>query len=98
MRTLIEVEFDTATANQLINDGTMGKVLENVTNTLKPEVAYFLPRDGRRCALFVADLPDESTIVPFLEPFWLEGGAHVTMTPCMSAQDVIAGLGKLGKS
>ncbi|WP_405020206.1 hypothetical protein OHV05_28375 [Kitasatospora sp. NBC_00070] len=97
MRTLIQVEFDTATANRLITDGTMPKALEGVMATLKPEAAYFAPTAGRRCAYLFADLPAESSLVPYLEPLW-ELNAEVTITPCMNADDLAQGLRTLNGS
>jgi hypothetical protein len=96
MRTLIQAELDTDTANHLITDGTLGKVIENVMSLLKPEAAYFLPMNGHRCAMFVVDLPDEATMVPFAESLFIETKAKITMTPCMNAQDVASGMTKLG--
>jgi hypothetical protein len=91
MRTLIQVEFDTETANRLIGDGTMPKALQGIMATLKPEAAYFAPTAGRRCAYLFADLPNEYSLVPLLEPLW-ELNAEVTITPCMNADDVSKGL------
>ncbi len=98
MRTLIEIELDTATANQAITDGTLESNMGKMLDMLKPEAAYFFPRMGRRCALLVVDLPDEAAIVPTLEPAWLNLNADITMTPCMTADDLRTGLGRLAAS
>ncbi|MDH6575203.1 hypothetical protein [Kitasatospora sp. MAP5-34] len=97
MRTLIEIELDTATANQAITDGTLETSMGKMLEALKPEAAYFFPRMGRRCALLVVDLPDEAAIVPTAEPAWLALNADVTMTPCMNADELRAGLARLGR-
>ncbi|MER5866386.1 hypothetical protein [Kitasatospora sp. NPDC002040] len=94
MRTLIQVEFDTATANRQIADGSMPKALMQFMGAVKPEAAYFAPTNGHRCAYLFADLAEESSLVTLLEPFW-EMNAHVTVTPCMNADDLAKGLGAL---
>ncbi|GAA2148683.1 hypothetical protein GCM10009760_41040 [Kitasatospora kazusensis] len=98
MRTLIEIEMDTATANQAIADGTIEASMDKMMEMLKPEAAYFFARMGRRAALLVVDLPDEAAIVPTLEPAWLNLNADVTMTPCMNADELRTGLSRLNGS
>ncbi|HZP50009.1 hypothetical protein [Actinocrinis sp.] len=96
MRTMLTVELDTEVANKQIGDGSMGKAVEEVLSTLKPEAAYFYPHNGHRAMLLVVDLPDEASIVSTCEPFWLQLGAHVELVPCMSADDLRSGLSHLG--
>ncbi|MFD0257556.1 hypothetical protein ACFXKJ_34790 [Kitasatospora indigofera] len=98
MRTLLEVELDTETANRLITDGTLPKVMGGLMETLKPEAAYFYARDGRRCATFVVDLADEAGIPSLCEPFWLQLSARVKVHPCMNAEELSTGLGRLGRA
>ncbi|KQV04663.1 MULTISPECIES: hypothetical protein [unclassified Kitasatospora] len=97
MRTLIQVEFDTETANRLIADGTMPKALQGIMASLKPEAAYFAPTAGRRCAYLFVDLPNEYSLVPMLEPLW-ELNAEISITPCMNADDLAKGLGIISGS
>jgi hypothetical protein len=96
MRTMLIVELDTEAANKVISEGTLAKTMEEVLSALKPEAAYFYPHNGHRAMTLVVDTPDEASIVPMLEPFWLQLNAKVEAFGCMNADDLRAGLGRLG--
>ena len=96
MRTMLIVELDTEAANKAISGGTLTKTMEEVLGVLKPEAAYFHPHNGHRAMTLVVDTPDEASIVPMLEPFWLQLNAKVEAFSCMNADDLRAGLGRLG--
>ncbi|HEU5427242.1 MAG TPA: hypothetical protein VFU74_10225 [Actinocrinis sp.] len=95
MRAMLVVEMDTEAGNKLISDGTMGKSMEELLGTLKPEAAYFYPHNGHRAMTLIVDAPDEASIVTMCEPFWAQMNAHVEFIPCMSAADLRSGLGRL---
>ena len=95
MRTMFVVELDTEAGNKQISDGTIAKTMEEVMGALKPEAAYFYAHDGRRTMTLVADVPDEASIVTTCEPLWLSLNASVETVPCMNADDLRAGLGRL---
>lgn len=96
MRTIIQVELDTPTANKLIADGDMAKRLDGLIADLRPEAAYFYARHGRRACTLVVDAPDEASLVRLCEPFWIELNASVETFTCMNADDVHTGLARLG--
>ncbi|MFD4655401.1 hypothetical protein ACFWP2_07160 [Kitasatospora sp. NPDC058444] len=95
MRALLEVELDTATSNKLITDGTIAEGIQQTLAQLKPEAAYFLSRNGRRAMVFVVDIADEASIPSLAEPFWLQLNATVDIHPCMNADELLEGLGRL---
>lgn len=95
MRTLIQVELDTDTANKMITGGEFSEGFDKMMEMLKPEAAYFHPRGGRRGMTLVVDLPNEASIVTTLEPFWTQLGADVDMCPCMNVDELRAGVGRL---
>lgn len=97
MRTLMQVEIDRDTANELIDEGMMSDVLNRILGNLKPEAAYFHPRNGRRCMTLVVDIPDEASIVPICEPFFMELNASIEFYPCMNADDLQTGFSRLTK-
>jgi hypothetical protein len=96
MRTMMIVELDTETTNKQIAEGTMEKAMEEVFNAIKPEAAYFYAHNGHRAMTMVVDAPDEASLVTLCEPFWLQMNAHVETFMCMNADDLRAGLGRLG--
>jgi hypothetical protein len=95
MRLMVTAELDTATGNPLIESGKISEVVGGILESLKPESAYFLAKDGRRCMILVVDVPDSSHIATVVEPFWLELNARVDVVPCMNAEDLQAGLARL---
>ncbi|MFJ8621676.1 DUF3303 family protein [Kitasatospora sp. NPDC093550] len=95
MRALLEIELDTAAANKLIGDGTMAEGLQQLLAQLKPEAAYFLPRNGRRGMVMVVDLQDEATLPSVVEPFWAQLNATVDIHPCMNTDELLEGLRRL---
>jgi hypothetical protein len=95
MRTLLQVELDTELSNKLISNGTIEQTVKELLGTLKPEAAYFHTLNGRRGMTLVVDLADESSIVTACEPFWLSLHATVQACPCMNAEELQAGIGRL---
>lgn len=95
MRTMLMVELDTEASNRTVADHTMGKTLEDVLGMLKPEAAYFYPYHGHRAMTLVVDAPDEASLVAMVEPLWHQN-AKIEAIPCMNAEDLRAGLGRLG--
>ncbi|MFC4500841.1 MULTISPECIES: hypothetical protein [Streptomyces] len=97
MRMMLKASMDTEKANELIRNGTLGKVIEESMAQIKPEAAYFTADGGRRTAFIFFDLEDSSDLPVISEPFFLELGAELTYTPAMNREDVQKGLARLGK-
>lgn len=54
--------------------------------------------DGYPCRTpitLVVEAADNASMVPLLQPFWLELGARVHAVPCMTADDLAEGMGRL---
>jgi hypothetical protein len=58
---------------------------------------YFTTFEGRRTALVVFDMADNSEMMPFAEPFFLEMNADVEWAPVMNSDDLQKGLSQLGR-
>ncbi|MFE0463078.1 hypothetical protein ACFW1A_27870 [Kitasatospora sp. NPDC058965] len=95
MRTLLQIELDTEATNKLFGTGAAQQTMSELVGSLKPEAAYFYPMNGHRAMTLVVDLPDESAIVTACEPFWLNLHARVTAVPCMTAEELAGGIGRL---
>nr|BFD94576.1 hypothetical protein KitaXyl93_59360 [Kitasatospora sp. Xyl93] len=96
MRALLEIELDTPTGNQAINDGSMAEGIKQSLAQLQPEAAYFLARNGHRTMIVVVDVQDEASLPSIVEPFWLQANAKVDLHICMNADELLEGLGRLG--
>lgn len=96
MRIMLHVAMDTAITNDKVKSGAIAATLEGVLEKLKPEAAYFHPSEGRRGMTLVIDAPDGASLAGLVEPFWLETGASVSAEPVMNAEELRAGLARLG--
>jgi hypothetical protein len=93
---MLKAVVDTEAGNESLRNGTMAKLIEQTTQQLHPEAAYFLASDdGRRSCVMVFDLEDPSRIPAVSEPFFQGGAERVTLTPCMNLEDLQRGLGQL---
>jgi hypothetical protein len=97
MRVLLKASMDTEKANEYIRNGTMGKLLQESLEQMRPEAAYFTSDHGKRTAFLVFDMQDSSQMPVIAEPFFLQLGAEVTFMPVMNVDDVQRGLSQLGR-
>ncbi len=94
MRTMLTVRMPVEAANAAVEDGRLGKVIAATMERLKPEAAYFTAVGGDRGGYIVFDLKHPSDIPSICEPFFVELGAKIELTPVMTPEDVQAGLAK----
>lgn len=95
MRVMLRARLDTQISNEAIRNGTLPKLMQAVTEQLKPEAAYFGPSDGGRAATFVFDMQESSEMPGIAEPFFMELGAEIEIYPVMNAEDLGKGLASL---
>ena len=98
MRMMLTVSFPHEPFNSLVRAGTAGKILQDILAGLKPEAAYFVEDDGKRCAVLFVEVADQSRIPSFAEPFFLKFNADCRFRIAMNADDLgKAGLDALGQ-
>ncbi len=98
MRMLIDVKFPIEPFNTLIRNGTAGQKIQQILEDLKPEVAYFSERNGKRGGIFIVDITDPSQVPAIAEPFFLTFDATVEFHVAISPEDLgAADLDALGK-
>jgi hypothetical protein len=98
MRMLVEFECPLEPFNSMVKNGTAGDATRKILGELKPESVYFTARNGKRGGVMVVDLADASRIPTLAEPFFQTFNATVTITPCMTPEDLgRAGLDELGR-
>ena len=98
MRTLLKVSLDVVASNKAINDGSLPKIIESLTQRLKPESSYFYTIHGKRGCMMVFDMKDPSEIPLIAEPLFLQLNAEVEFHPVMNADDLQKGLAAWMKS
>ncbi len=92
MRMLLKVQVPVGKGNQALKDGTLQQTFESTLERLKPEAAYFTLMDGKRTALIVFDLAEQSQLPSIGEPLFTNLEAGIDLTPVMTAEDLQKGL------
>ena len=92
MRFLIHAKIPTEDGNKMVQDPNFLKKLEEYTNKVKAEAAYFFEAGGNRVAAFIVDIQSADQI-PFVTELLFSGmGAHVELHPVMSLDDLKKGM------
>jgi hypothetical protein len=81
--------------NTMVDDGSMGTVIEAVMAKAEPEAAYFMPLEGRRAGLLFFDMEEPADIAGIAEILFREADAAVEFTPVMNADDLKKALSSL---
>ena len=98
MRIIMLIEFPIEPFNTLTRNGTAGKKIKKILDTIKPESTYFTERDGKRGAILVVNMENASDIPSLAEPWFLGFSATVELRIAMVPEDLEkANLGALGK-
>lgn len=92
MRVMLRAHLDTQVSNEALKDGTLPKIMQSLTERLRPEAAYFGPGEGVRTCTFVFDMEDSSTLPTIAEPLFERLGARVEIQPVMNSDDLQKGL------
>ena len=91
MRFLIHAKIPTEDGNKMVQDPNFLKKLEEYTNKVKAEAAYFFEAGGNRVA-FIVDIQSTDQIPVLIEPLFSGMGAHVQLHPVMSLDDLKKGI------
>jgi hypothetical protein len=92
MRVLMKITIPIEGGNKAVRDGSIGKVIGDTIERVRPEAAYFGLEGGQRTAFFVFDLKDASQLPAIVEPCFHGLNAGVEITPVMNPQDLKTGL------
>ncbi len=92
MRVMLDVSIPVEAGNEAFRDGRLQKTLLGVADQLHVEASYFYPARGRRHAIMVFDLRDQTLIPMVTERFFQDLRAEVRLTPVMNLEDLRKGL------
>lgn len=93
---MAKITMPVEAGNRAVQDGTIGKVVQQTAERWKPEAMYFTTFDGRRTMFCVFDMPASSDLPPFAEPFFTQLHAEVIVSPAMNGDDLQTGLALIG--
>ncbi|MCM2417563.1 MULTISPECIES: hypothetical protein [unclassified Streptomyces] len=92
MRVMLRAHLDTQAGNAAFKSGRLGQVMQQLSELLKPEAAYFGPSEGDRSCTFVFNMTDSSLLPSIAEPLFAELGARIEIQPVMNGEDLQKGL------
>jgi hypothetical protein len=95
MRTMLRWTVPVEHGNAMIEDGSMGTVIEAVMAKTKPEAAYFLAEGGKRSGILFFDLKEPADIPRIAEILFRKANAAVEFVPVMNPDDLKKALGSL---
>lgn len=97
MKMVMITEFPPEPFNSHVRDGSIGKIIGEIVETLGLKNLHFVEWDGCRAAMAMCDIADSSGIPGYAEPFFLKFNAQVRFRIAMSPEDLgKAGLEALG--
>lgn len=95
MRMMLRWTVPVEKGNTMVNDGSMGTLVESLMKQLQPEAAYFLAEGGERSGMVFFDMKDSSDIPRIAEVLFQGADAAVEFVPVMNADDLKRALSSL---
>ncbi|MGH9672980.1 MAG: hypothetical protein ACRD44_07345 [Bryobacteraceae bacterium] len=87
MRFLLKISFPVEAGNAAAKkDGF--KAIQKILADQKPEAAYFIADNGKRTAILVLNMTNESELPAIAEPWFLALNASIEATPAMIPEDL----------
>jgi hypothetical protein len=98
MKILMQTKIPHCKFNEAVKDGSIEQKMKKILEATKPEAVYFTEYDGRRGAILIINVDDQSEIPSLAEPWFLMFDADVQFHIAMTVEDLgRAGLSELGK-
>lgn len=98
MRMLMNIKFPNKEFNDLVKNGSAGKVINRILEECRAEAVYFTEQEGHRSALLIVEVSEPSRVPALAEPWFLHFNASVEFKIVMSNDDLKrSGLEDLGR-
>ena len=95
MRMLLRIHIDATDGSAALKSGALQKAIGAFTEKFKPEAVYFSLEGGARTGFFVFDMKN-SNQCPEIAEAYFDAGCDIHLSPCMTPEDLRAGLGAAG--
>lgn len=95
MRMMLRWTVPVDKGNEMVDDGSMGRVIETLMERLEPEAAYFMPDGGERAGVMFFDMKEPADIARIAEELFQGAEAAVEFAPVMNSDDLKKALGSL---
>lgn len=98
MRFIMKISIPNEPFNTYVKNGTVGQLIQQILDEIKPEATYFTAMHGSRAGILIVNMENTSQIPHLAEAWFLKFDAHVEFLPVMLPEDLAhAGLTELGK-
>lgn len=88
MRFIMKILIPNEPFNTYIKNGTVGQLMQQILDDIKPEATYFTEMHGSRGGILVVNMENTSQIPQLAEPWFLKFDAHVEFHPVMLPEDL----------
>ena len=95
MRMMLRIHIDATDGSAALKSGALQKAIGAFSEKFKPEAVYFGLVSGQRTGFFVFDMKDSNQCPQIAEAFF-DAGCDIHLSPCMTPDDLRAGLGAAG--
>ena len=92
MRMMLKAIVDTDAGNEVFRRGGVVEAVDRIQHVLQPEAFYEFVENGQRTVFAVFDMADPSQIPVITEPLFNLAKAKITLTPCMTLEDIKKGV------
>jgi hypothetical protein len=91
MRLMLKFRIPVERGNEVVADGTMGKVLEELVSSVNAEAAYFTLLDGERGGMVFFEEADQARLPQINEKLFASLDADVEILPVLTLEDMKRG-------
>ncbi len=95
MRMMLRLHIDATRGIAALKSGALQKAIGAFSQKFKPEATYFGLESGQRTGFFIFDMKDSRQCPEIAEAFF-DAGCDIHFSPCMTPDDLMAGLGAAG--
>ncbi|MBV8471995.1 MAG: hypothetical protein JO234_01150 [Hyphomicrobiales bacterium] len=92
---MLRLRIDATKGSAALKSGAMQKAMMGFTEKFKPEATYFTTDRGMRSAFYVFDMTASKQMPEAAEALF-ELGCEIELSPCMTPDDLRAGLADAG--
>lgn len=95
MRMMLRIHIDALNGSAALKSGAFQKAIGAFNEKFKPEATYFSLERGERTGFFIFEMKDSSQCPAIAEAFF-DAGCDLHLSPCMTPDELRAGLGAAG--
>lgn len=92
MRLMLKFTIPVEKGNEAEKDGTLGKAIQALVESVKAEASYFALENGRRMGIVIFEETDQARMPVINEPLFAALDAAIEIQPVLTAEDLQRGI------